>query len=110
MTDISTDAPKPNGAASPKPKVMALPSAKATASEVLAELKSVQRRVVHVPAVGEVHVPHPHDLAYYAGMAAMAAVELIEWPIALIVAGGHALAKQHHSKSLKLIGEILEEA
>jgi hypothetical protein len=30
-------------------------------------------------------------------------------PIAIVVLGGHALVKQHHSRSLSAIGEVMED-
>jgi hypothetical protein len=33
------------------------------------------------------------DIAYYAGLGLLAAVEVIEWPVALVVAAGTALAR-----------------
>ena len=35
----------------------------------------------------------PAELAYYAGLGALAAFELIEWPVALVVGAGTALAR-----------------
>ena len=39
-----------------------------------------------------VSTPARGTLAWYAGLAAMAAFEVIEWPVALVVAAGHVLA------------------
>jgi uncharacterized membrane protein YjdF len=35
----------------------------------------------------------PAELAYYAGLGVLAAVELIEWPVAVVVGAGTALAR-----------------
>jgi hypothetical protein len=49
-------------------------------------------------------------LAYYGALAALAAAEIIEWPIALVLGVGHALAENHHSKVAQELGSALEEA
>src|SRR5919198_135860 len=36
----------------------------------------------------------PAELAYYAGLGVLAAVELIEWPVAVAVGAGTALARR----------------
>lgn len=65
-------------------------------------------RHVHVPVVGEVVVPPPDRMAYYAGMGVLAAVGLIEWPLAIVVAAGHALSDQHMFSRLRGLGEAAE--
>jgi hypothetical protein len=40
----------------------------------------------------------------------MAAVELIDWPIALVVAAGHLMAEQHHNRFAEEVGEALQDA
>ena len=65
---------------------------------------------VNLPAVGRVRIPRPDQLAYYGALAGLAAFELIEWPVALAIIAGHALASQHHYKVAEELGEALEEA
>jgi hypothetical protein len=64
---------------------------------------------VNLPVVGRVRIPRPDQLAYYGALGALAAFELIDWPVALAIVAGHALAAQHHSKVAQEIGEALEE-
>lgn len=52
---------------------------------------------VDVPVVGQVNLPDPEGLIWYAGIGAMALIDLIEWPIAALVAGTHFI--EHHSRS-----------
>jgi hypothetical protein len=40
----------------------------------------------------------------------LAALEIIEWPVALIIASGHVLAEQHHNRLAEELGEAIEEA
>ena len=63
-----------------------------------------------LPIVGRVRRPRPEQLAYYGALAALAAVEIIDWPIALAIGAGHALAEQHHSRVAQELGEALEDA
>jgi hypothetical protein len=66
--------------------------------------------VVELPRLGEVHLPQPQDLAYYAGVGLLVAFELLDWPAALALGIGHALLNRHHSRALQEFGEALEEA
>lgn len=67
-------------------------------------------RRVEVPVLGEVAVPPPDKLAYYAGVGVLAALQVIEWPLALVITAGHLLADQHMSGLAKGLGEALEAA
>ena len=66
--------------------------------------------VVNVPGVGHVRIPRPEELAYYGALAALATFEVIDWPVALVVGAGHALASQHQNKVAQELGEALEQA
>jgi hypothetical protein len=65
-------------------------------------------RHVHVPVVGEVMIPPPDRVAYYAGIGVLAVVGIIEWPLALVICAGHALADQHVFSRLQGLGEAAE--
>jgi hypothetical protein len=65
---------------------------------------------VTLPVLGRVHIPGPDQLAYYAALAGLAALEIIDWPIALVIGAGHALASSQHHKVAQQIGEALDEA
>ena len=65
---------------------------------------------VRLPGVGTLTLPPPRHLGWYAGVAALVAVECIEWPVAVILAVGKALADNQHSRLLVEFGEALEEA
>jgi hypothetical protein len=64
---------------------------------------------VRVPCVGEVTLPPPQRLAFFGGLAALAAVGFLDWPVAIVIVAGHALADQHWSHVASGIGEALEE-
>jgi hypothetical protein len=65
---------------------------------------------VDAPILGTVRLPRPEQLVYYLGVGALAAVELIEWPIAVALAAGHALATQQKNRTVQAFGEALEDA
>ena len=65
---------------------------------------------VTLPGLGRINLGTPEQLAYVAGITALAAFELIEWPIVVVLATGHVLAEQRRTKTLHAFGEVLEEA
>lgn len=63
-----------------------------------------------LPVIGRISLPHPQDMAFYAGVAALVALEMLEWPAGVALAVGHALTSQRHNRVLEEFGEALEEA
>ncbi|WP_375486712.1 hypothetical protein [uncultured Mycobacterium sp.] len=78
-------------------------------SEAVEEIRRGESFLVNLPVVGRVEVPRPEQLAYYGGLAALAMFELIDWPVALVIAAGHIMANNHHNKLLEQLGEAMEE-
>ena len=74
------------------------------------DLADMRRRQVRLPVVGTVTRPPPDRIAYYCALGVLAAVEVIEWPVALVIGTGHLLADQHWSRILRGVGEAAEEA
>ncbi|GAC1407119.1 MAG: hypothetical protein NVS4B6_24730 [Mycobacterium sp.] len=72
-------------------------------------VRQAESFAVDLPLVGHMRIPRPERLAYYGALAALAAAEIIEWPIALVLGVGHALAENHQSKFAQELGEALEE-
>jgi len=72
----------------------------------------VQRNSVHValPLIGEVNLPPKDELAFMGGIAGMAAIGFLEWPVALVLVLGHALASNRHNMLMQEFGKALEEA
>lgn len=54
--------------------------------------------------------PPVEDLAFYAGIGLLAATEIIEWPVALVLAAGHILTGLRHRPALAELAEALDEA
>ncbi|MFC7547224.1 hypothetical protein [Plantactinospora sp. GCM10030261] len=67
-------------------------------------------RQVELPVLGTVAVPPPDKIAYYAGIGVLTALQVIEWPLALVITAGHLLADQHLSGLARGVGEALETA
>ena len=53
--------------------------------------------------------PPVEHLAFYVGVGAMAAAEIIEWPVALVLMTGHILIGLTNRPALKDLGEALNE-
>ncbi len=86
------------------------PQRRTSQAEAVAHIREGETFFVNLPLVGQVQVPRPDQLAYFGGLAALAAFELIDWPVALVIAAGHFLASNHHNKVLEELGEAIEEA
>ena len=52
-------------------------------------------------------LPHPR-LGWYAGLAVMAIIEIIEWPLAIVMMLGHEIAHRAHSRALRDFAEGVE--
>ena len=77
--------------------------------EAVQKIREGETFAVTLPVLGQVEIPRPEQLAYYGGLAALAALELIDWPVALVIAAGHVLASNHHNQILEELGEAIEE-
>jgi hypothetical protein len=77
--------------------------------EAVQRVREGETFAVNLPIVGQVEIPRPEQLAYYGGLAALAAFELIDWPVAVVIAAGHILASSHHNRMLEELGEAMEE-
>jgi hypothetical protein len=72
-------------------------------------IRNADSFAVNLPVFGRVRIPRPEHVAYYGALGALAALEIIEWPIALAIAAGHALAQNQRNHVAQEIGEALEE-
>jgi hypothetical protein len=90
---------------------MAEKSARAVSHRTAVErVRDANSFAVNMPVVGRIRIPRPEQLAYYGALGALAAFEIIDWPIALAIAAGHVLASNHHNKVAEELGEALESA
>ncbi|ORV58945.1 hypothetical protein AWC03_13465 [Mycobacterium europaeum] len=81
-----------------------------TQREAVQKIREGETFHVNLPVLGQMEIPRPEQLAYFGGLAALAALELIDWPVAVVIAAGHLLASNHHNKVLEELGEAMEEA
>lgn len=64
---------------------------------------------MNVPVVNrKVNLPDSRGLIWYAGVGAMAAFELIEWPIALLIAGTHFVENHSHNRDVQQLAEGID--
>ena len=71
-------------------------------------VRATQRRrtsVRHSRSVAR--LPHPR-LGWYAGLTMMAIVEVIEWPLAILMMVGHEIARRAHSQALRDFAKSVE--
>jgi len=83
------------------------PTHRRTAAERVRDADTV---ALDLPVLGHIRIPHAEELAYYGGLGALAALQIIDWPVALAIAVGHALAHNHRSRIAQELGAALEEA
>jgi hypothetical protein len=89
---------------------MAEESRQTSHRDAVTRVRGAQTFTLNLPVVGRVRVPRPEQLAFYGALGALAAVEIIEWPVALVLGVGHALMQNEHSRVVEEVGEALEDA
>ncbi|MBM4607750.1 hypothetical protein GS416_00490 [Rhodococcus hoagii] len=78
--------------------------------DALERIAQGSRFAIRLPLIGDVGVPRPEQLAYLGALGLLAAFEVIDWPVALAIAVGHALAEDQRHRALREVGEALESA
>lgn len=73
---------------------------------------AAERNTSHlqVPVLGRVELPPTDQLAFMGGILTLAAVGIMEWPVALVITAGHLLAHNRHVQILRDFGKALEDA
>jgi hypothetical protein len=82
----------------------------ATQRSAVSKVREAESFAMNLPVLGRIGIPRPDQLAYYGGLALLAAIEIIDWPIALIIGAGHVLATNEHNRMVQEFGEALEDA
>jgi hypothetical protein len=79
---------------------------------MLAAEQAVQKNSIDAKLriIGELQLPDTEDLVFIGGVTGLAIVELVEWPVAVLLGVGHVLASVRHDKMLRAFGEALAEA
>ena len=85
-------------------------SRKSTHREAVDRIRGARSLAVDLPIVGRVRIPHPEQVAYFGALGVLAAIEIIDWPIALAIAAGHVLVQNQHNRVAEEVGEALEDA
>lgn len=65
---------------------------------------------LRLPLIGRVELPPREHLAFYAGVGLLAAASIVDWPVAVVLVAGKALADNRTSQRLHDFGEALEHA
>ncbi|MEU0569809.1 hypothetical protein ABZ297_31140 [Nonomuraea sp. NPDC005983] len=68
------------------------------------------RPMINLPVLGPIPVPEGNQLAFYAVLGILGALEIVEWPVVLIVGVGHLLSSQHRFRLLQQLGQAAEAA
>ncbi|GII57110.1 hypothetical protein Pth03_54990 [Planotetraspora thailandica] len=68
------------------------------------------RPKITVPVLGTLVMPPPDHLVFYAALGVLGVLEIVEWPIVLIVGMGHYLTEHGHSPALRQVGEAAAAA
>ncbi len=89
-----TDDAKPNRRTEGDADVTGVPSHRDVADRVA----GADRFAISLPVIGRVPFPRPDQLAFYAALAGLVVVELVEWPVAVAIGAGHALINQRQEK------------
>ncbi|MET9023923.1 hypothetical protein ABZV93_28505 [Actinopolymorpha sp. NPDC004070] len=63
-----------------------------------------------LPVFGPVTLPATEKLAFYAGLATVAALGIVEWPVVAVISVGHLLAENQGNQLVRDFGKALEEA
>jgi len=63
---------------------------------------------LRIPVLGALTLPAPEQVAFIGGVAVVAAIGLLEWPVAALLIIGHGVASQSHRKMVRALGEALE--
>ena len=66
-----------------------------------------RRNVSRRHSRGATQRPHPR-FGWYGGLAVMAVIEIIEWPLAIMMMLGHEIAHRAHSQALRDFAEGVE--
>jgi hypothetical protein len=67
-------------------------------------------RVVLGADAARLETPPVEHLLFYVGLGTLASLEIIEWPIALLLMAGHLLIDATHRPGLNQLGEALCDA
>jgi len=73
-------------------------------------IDEAEHLVIDLPILGTLRLPRPEQLAYYSAVGILVALEIVDWPIALLLATGYTLTHHQHSRAIQQLGEGLQDA
>lgn len=62
-------------------------------------VRESERFALQLPLVGRIGVPRPEQVAFFIGLGALVALDLIEWPVALALGAGQVLISEQMSRT-----------
>lgn len=79
---------------------------------VLAAIRAIEKNTVRLELPGGItlNLPSREQLAFYGGLATIAALGIVEWPVVTVLAVGHLLVQDQHHRLLHDFGQALSEA
>jgi hypothetical protein len=81
-----------------------------TAREAASRAAAQNSIVVQVPGIAQLHLPPLDQIGFLGGIATLALIQIIEWPVAVALTVGHILAHNRHHALLRDFGEALDRA
>jgi len=69
-----------------------------------------QKIFVKVPFLGVVDLPSGPHLVWYVGAIALVVLDVVDWPVALLMIVGKALSDSERSESVRTLGKVMERA
>jgi hypothetical protein len=109
MAADSTTNPTSKPRATPATRSPAKTTAAPSPTEAVDQAVADNSFHAKLPVVGTLHLPPVEHLAFYASVGLMAAIEVIEWPVALVITLGKMLADNRSHSTLRSLGEAMEE-
>jgi hypothetical protein len=72
--------------------------------------KAALRGIITIHVAGRrIDMLPPEQIGFLVGLGLLAAVEIIEWPVAVVLAVGHTLAYRSQRAGLRTLGAVLEK-
>ncbi|GAS88973.1 hypothetical protein [Mycolicibacterium brisbanense] len=66
--------------------------------EAVQRVRNARGFALTLPVVGRVAVPPPEQLAFYSALGVLAAIEIIDWPVALLLGAGQVLMRNEQRR------------
>ena len=94
----------------PTPRTPNTRTGRVVARSAVHAVEEAEHLAVTVPLLGDLQLPRPDQLAYYAGVTALVVLGIMDWPAALVLGVGHVLLTQRHNRTVHQFAEALEQA